>query len=92
MVIMGMTFPPGGVDENDTSHFGTFDAVRGNFAASSGRGSPFHSLGACETERKQRGCFFVFTGSSGHAGHLVRPPIREQPPLCEPNRQSAVFS
>ena len=32
------------MDENDTFHLGTFDAVRGNFAAASGRGSPFHSL------------------------------------------------
>jgi hypothetical protein len=44
-VIMLMTFPFVGFDENDTFHHGTFDAVRGNFTAPSGRGSPFHSLG-----------------------------------------------
>ena len=41
---MLMTFPFRGLDENDYFHLGTFDAVRGNFAAASGRGSPFHSL------------------------------------------------
>ena len=39
-----MTFPFCGLDENDTFHLGTFDAVHVNFAAASGRGSPFHSL------------------------------------------------
>ena len=32
------------IDENDSFHLGTFDAVCGNFAAPSGRGSPFRSL------------------------------------------------
>ena len=41
---MLMTLPFHGVYENDTFHHGTFDAVRDNFAAASGRGSPFHSL------------------------------------------------
>jgi len=36
--------PPDGLDENDTFHLGTFEAVCGNFTAPSGRGSPFHSL------------------------------------------------
>jgi len=36
--------PPDSLDENDTFHLGTFDAACGNFAAPSGRGSPFHSL------------------------------------------------
>ena len=43
-----MTFPFRGLDENDTFHLGNFDAARGNFAATSGRGSPFHSLGNLE--------------------------------------------
>ena len=42
---MFMTSPPGGFDENNYFHHGTFDAVRGNLPAPSGRGSPFHSLG-----------------------------------------------
>ena len=48
IVIIAMTFPFRGLDENDTFHHGTFDAVRDNFAAASGRGSPFHSLGLYE--------------------------------------------
>lgn len=34
------------IDENNSFHLGTFDAVCGNFAAPSGRGSLFYSLGA----------------------------------------------
>ena len=45
ILIIIMTFPFGGLDENDTFHLGTFDAVRGNFAAPSGRRSPFYLLG-----------------------------------------------
>ena len=45
-----MTFPPGGFDENNYFHHGTFDAVRGNLSAPSGRGSPFHSLGESSME------------------------------------------
>lgn len=38
-------FPlPVGVDEIGRNHHGTFDAVRGNIAAASGHGSPFHWL------------------------------------------------
>ena len=44
-----MTFSFRGLDENDTFHLGTFDAVRGNFAAATGRGSPFHSLATMNT-------------------------------------------
>ena len=44
MVIMGMTFFFRGLDENDTFYHGTLDAVCGNFAAASGRGSPFYLL------------------------------------------------
>ena len=44
IVIILMTFPFRGLDENDYLHLGTFDAVCDNFAAASGRGSPFHSL------------------------------------------------
>jgi len=32
------------IDENDSFHLGTFDAVCANFAAPSGLGSHFHSL------------------------------------------------
>ena len=34
----------GGVDKIEKFHHGTLDAVCDNFAAASGRGSPFHSL------------------------------------------------
>ena len=47
-----MTFPFRVLDENDTFHLGTFDAVRGNFAATSGRRNPFHSL--VEHGRRER--------------------------------------
>jgi heme-degrading monooxygenase HmoA len=40
-----MTFPSWWFDEIWKFHHGTLDAVCDNFAAASGRGSPFHSLG-----------------------------------------------
>ncbi|WP_124706218.1 hypothetical protein [Sulfuriferula multivorans] len=49
-----MTSPSCWFDEIDNFHHGTFDAVRGYFAAPVGRGSPFHSLGIIVFSRIKR--------------------------------------
>ena len=56
---------PDGLDENNTFHLGTFDAVCGNFTAPSGRVSPFHSFGVKLFFLCSMGYHFIMQITSG---------------------------